>query len=198
MRRTNEHSIRLIKARCVIDLMQDMTKKKIGRTSLGRQCQSICRGLPISRKNTIVNRVMRWKLNDAKARMRRAQYLNTNEWRRSKHVIAAAGILQDFETIWSDEKSRIYRVLREKRKRKVAFLKQKQKRTKEIPDEIEGHVRLQCSYPYYVLTRTSTSFPILLSLLVLLPLPYYYVLILRTIFTYSMSLYLYYCILIPT
>lgn len=71
MRHAAKRGLKLVHARHVVDLLRDLTRKKVGTNTVERQCKSICKGLPQRRKNTMVNRVMKWKLVDARKCLRK-------------------------------------------------------------------------------------------------------------------------------
>ena len=79
----------------------------------------------------MVRKVMTWKLIDAKRCLRKEQFNNKEEWKKSKIIIVEAGILHDFEGIWNLEQERV-------RDRKVNILKRKYGQPKEIPSQLEG------------------------------------------------------------
>jgi hypothetical protein len=86
----------------------------------------------------MVRTITKWKLNDAEQNLRKEQYINTTEWRKSKRDIAEAGVLYEYERMWCIEKSRTKRDLKEKMRRKEKFLERKYGKVKEVPDEVEG------------------------------------------------------------
>ena len=115
MKRTMKQTIKLVHARYIVDLLQDPTKRGIGTNSVENRCKDICIDLPSRRRNTLIRRVMRWKLSDAKNCLRKARFSNTNKWRKYKAVLTDAGVLHDYERVWSLERKRVIGNLRVKR-----------------------------------------------------------------------------------
>ena len=131
MRRAAKQGLKLVHARHVVDLLRELTRRRVGTSTVERQCKRICSGLPQRRKNTMVNRVMRWKLDDARRCLGKERYMNTKGWRRWKPIISHAGVKQEYDSWWRREKSRMKRYLKASRKKKVKFLEQRYGKIKE-------------------------------------------------------------------
>lgn len=138
MRHTTRKGFKLVHARYVVDLLRTLIRKNIGTSSVEEQCKMLCNSLPYGKKCTMVRTITKWKLNDAEQNLRKEQYINTTEWRKSKRDIAEAGVLYEYERMWCIEKSRTKRDLKEKMRRKEKFLERKYGKVKEVPDEVEG------------------------------------------------------------
>lgn len=72
-----------------------------------------------------MNVVIKWKVRDAWAVVRRERYNNTKVWRDNKRVLPEEGVVHDFNRVWEKEKRRHWLFLRKKRKRRVKFLLEK-------------------------------------------------------------------------
>ena len=84
MRHTMRQSIKLLRPRYVVSFMRELIKARIGTGPLGTQCETICLALPQRKKLAMVNRVMQWKMDDARRCLRETRYVNTVEWRKNK------------------------------------------------------------------------------------------------------------------
>ena len=62
MRHAAKQGLKLVHTRHVVDLLQELARRSVRTSTVERQCKRICSGLPQRRKNTMVNRVMKWKL----------------------------------------------------------------------------------------------------------------------------------------
>jgi len=133
-----KQNIRLVHTRYVVDLLQDLIRRKVGTDSVENRCKDICINLPPRRRNTLVNKVMKWKLSEAKKCLQRERFNNTVEWRKGKTVIVGAGVLHDYERVWNLEQKRVREELKMKRKRKVRFLKKKYGQSRGTPDQLKG------------------------------------------------------------
>ena len=116
---------RLQSACYVADLLGDLSRKKIPLPSVESLSTRLCLRLPERRRTTLINMVMKWKLRDAWAVVRKERYNNTKVWRKKERVLWHEGVKCDFESVWEREKRRHWLFLRRKRKRKVKFLLEK-------------------------------------------------------------------------
>ena len=107
MRHTIRQSIKLLHTRYVVDFMRELIKARIGTSSVESQCETICSTLPWRRKLTMVNRVMKRKMDDARRCLCETQYVNTVEWRKNKPIIVQAGVLNEYQIIWDLEKKQV-------------------------------------------------------------------------------------------
>ena len=112
-------------------------RRKVGTNSVENRCKGICINLPPRRRNTLVNKVKKWKLSDAKKCLQRERFNNTVEWRKGKTVIVDAGVLHDYERVWNLGQKRVREELKMKRKRKDRFL-EKYGRSRGTPDQLKG------------------------------------------------------------
>lgn len=131
MKRTMMQTIKLIHARYGVYLLQDLIRRNIGTYTVENRCKDLCTNLSARRRVTLVRKVMTWKLIDAKRCLRKEQFNNKEEWKKSKIIIVEAGILHDFEGIWNLEQERV-------RNRKVNLLKRKYGQPKETHSQLEG------------------------------------------------------------
>ena len=138
MKRAMKQTIKLVHVRYVVDLLQELARRRIGTNSVENGCKDLCKDLPPRRKNALVHKMMKWKLSDSRRCLQREQYNNTKERRKCKAVLTNNGVVQQFEEIWNVERRRVVESLKVKRKRKIAFLREKYGQSREIPDQIEG------------------------------------------------------------
>ena len=130
--------MKLIHARYVVDLFKKLHKHRIGTTRIQGLARKMCDYLPQQKANMLTDTVVRWKLQDAERCLKKARYDNTQSWRREKQLLEQENVVAEYEVIWSCEKSAYARALRQKLRKKTTFLKKKQNRVREVPDEIEG------------------------------------------------------------
>ena len=138
LRRTMKNTQELVQAFYVVDLINDLRKRKIGFKSVEEIASCMCKGLPGGRTRTLVNTIMTWKLKDAHERVNKARCKNTREWRAVYPIIRQARIFDSYSQLWIREKRKLKDELAIKRKRKVAFLTEKYSKKRVTPDVVEG------------------------------------------------------------
>ena len=106
----------------VADLLVDLSRKKVPLPSIDSLSTKLCLRLPERRRTTFITMVMRWKVRDAWAVVRRERYNNAKVWRDNKRVLQEEGVERDYDSVWEREKRRHWLFLRTKRKRRVKFL----------------------------------------------------------------------------
>ena len=107
MRHTIRQSIKLLPNRYVVDFIRELIKARIGTSSVESQYETICSTLPRRRKVTMVNRVMKWKMDDARRCLCETWYVNTVECRKNKPTIVQAGVLNEYQIIWDLDKKHV-------------------------------------------------------------------------------------------
>ena len=66
MRRIMRQTVKTLKAECVVDLLQDLCNKHTPLRAVRLQSEKMCSGLRKNRAGEIENKVMKWRLKDAK------------------------------------------------------------------------------------------------------------------------------------
>ena len=140
MKRTMSSSMKLLKGRYVFDLFTKLCNKKVGTNAMVNQCKRICSGLPRGREQSMLEIVMKWRLQDAKASMFESERENTRIWRDSKRIITAHRVREEYETIWRREKEKYQWHLRGLLRSKVSLLVRRYTRKTDIPDSVRGIV----------------------------------------------------------
>ena len=100
----------------------------------------ICRHLPQSRINTLVDTVMKWKLHDSRRQFNAARYANTKTWRDIRPILQDEGIVREYEELWAGVKERCHQEERRRTNKKVEFLRTKYHAETIVPDRIYGIV----------------------------------------------------------
>ena len=85
--------------------------------------QKLCRTLPKLRQRTLVKIITNWRLQDAHKELRKRKSSNTEEWREKKTIIAAAGVLTEYERLWRREVTKYENECKDNMKKKVAHLR---------------------------------------------------------------------------
>ena len=123
----------------VKNLYSKLNQHHVGTSTVESLSRRICNKLPNRRKITLVNIIIKWKLQDAHEVLRRKKYENTKTWRENKEIIQRNKVLDEYKRLWKREISIYENDLNEKLKQKVLFLKEKYKKNKrDVPEEING------------------------------------------------------------
>ena len=136
MKRSMQKSIEYKHAIYIKNLYLGLHKRKVGTTTVETLCARICHRLPNTRKVTLINQIIGWKLTDAYDILMKAKYQNTEEWRRSKLIINDYNVLAPYERLWNREITIYENNLNKQLKRKLQFLETKYKKRTIIPDNI--------------------------------------------------------------
>ena len=91
-----------------------------------------------SRRDTIVKLTMKAKIKDAWSSLRKERYEEQMQWRELRRVLQEKNKVQAYNVIWAEERNKYFAKLREKRKRKVAWIKNKYYKREAIPDTFKG------------------------------------------------------------
>ena len=63
------------------DLYAELISKGVPTTTIANNAEKICKKLPERRKSTLINIMMKWTVEDANERLRKAEYSNTGTQR---------------------------------------------------------------------------------------------------------------------
>ena len=138
MKRTMKKSLEYKHAIYVKNLYLELRKHKIGTTTVESLCGRICNKLPTRRRGTLINQIIKWKLDDAYNILRKMKNENTEEWRKSKIIIKDGNILDSYERLWKREITIYENTQRNKLRNTIQFLTSKYKKQKNVPDEVRG------------------------------------------------------------
>ena len=138
MTRMMVQTIKKINAIYVRDLFKSLLKNKVGTAEVHALSLKLCKKLSTERAKTLVNIVMKWKLNDAYKILRRQTYEENMMWKSYRKLFIEENVIIKFNNIWDEERCRIRKDFRETCKQKVKWLKDKFKIRKEIPQTYEG------------------------------------------------------------
>ena len=138
MKRAMKATIKLQQARYILDLFQQLKRKQIGTTTVEELSKRMCRRLPQKRRRTLVDIIIKWKIEDARKNLNSIRYANTKTWRECKTILIELNILNKYTRIWAAEKVIHTNEFRELRKKKVDFLTKKYATSDITPDDIEG------------------------------------------------------------
>ena len=136
MKRTMTSSMKLLKERYVFDLFTVLCKKKIGTNAMENHCRRVCSGLSRGRQRSTLERIMKWRLQDARSRMNDAKRENTRVWREAKRHLRIHNVCDGYIAIWRRDKEIYQRQLREKLQSKVSTLVQRFSSRKAVPDTV--------------------------------------------------------------
>ena len=103
MKQTVKTSLEYKRSIHVKNLYRNLKNEGIGTMKIERMSRRICDTLPHHRHRTLVKLVTQWKLQDAYKELRIQKSRNMETWRRKKGVIAAAGVLNEYERLWTRE-----------------------------------------------------------------------------------------------
>ena len=120
------------------DLFVDLKRRHIGTTEVESMSKRICFKLPSKRCRTLVDIIMKCKIDDARKEMNKARYNNTQVWRNNRQHLVDMNIINQFNDVWSFEKEVTRTNLCNKRKKKVDFLSIKYNKKNNAPDKIRG------------------------------------------------------------
>ena len=115
-----------------------MKRKKIGTNAIESSIRKLCGKGP--GREEILELVLRNRINEKYKEMRKNRYNCIKIWRENDDILIQESILEGFLVIWSKEKMRYRRKLKEKLTKKIGWLEQKyQKKVTPLPDEYEGY-----------------------------------------------------------
>jgi len=88
-------------------------------------CDRLCKGLPDkhTKEEEISRKIMSWKKNDAKQKLRQITESNKTMWRHNTNIMTEYNITEQFKLIWHKERSRLRNVLDDKLTKKIKFLR---------------------------------------------------------------------------
>ena len=99
-------------------------------------CLRVCSGLSRSRERTLLEKVMKWRLRDARRSMDEAKRENTRVWREAKRVLSYHRVRDEYLAIWRREKEQYRLHLRELLRSKVSVLVQRYSRNNDVSDSV--------------------------------------------------------------
>ena len=138
MKRVMEQTARVEHAKYELDLHINLKNIKVGPTSIEILAKKICYRLPSRRKEALKEIVVKWRIIESRNELRTEKYKNTKVWRESKTIIETENKLGLYNRLWATEKHKLYKYYKEKIKNKMQFYSNKYRKTKKIPDEIQG------------------------------------------------------------
>ena len=140
MKRTMAETMKLLHERYVFDLFTRLCKKKIGTNAMENHCRRICDGLSRGRQRSMLERVMKWRLQNARSNMYGARKENTRVWRESKRILRTFGVIGTYVALWRREKEHYQVQLREKLRLKVDTLVRRYSSEEVAPENVRGIV----------------------------------------------------------
>ena len=135
MRKTAER----IRAEYVTDLLKQLINIQLGTNELMKKTENITKDMKIETKRKVIRCIMCDKLKDAYKELRTLKYQETIYWREQKEILRNEYILEEYEAEWSAEKKKKRDMYRERRKTKIAWMKNKyDKENTSAPEEYNG------------------------------------------------------------
>ena len=138
IKRTITKSMSLEKSRSVVNLLFVLRKSNVGTGEVENYARRFTKRMAGRHQRALVTRLMTWKIRDAIACRKKAQYENTKVWRQARMVLRQEGISKAYEALWRREKGEFVGKLTAARKTKVDFLRRKYGKDKDIPKTIRG------------------------------------------------------------
>ena len=133
MKKTNQK----IHTLYVKDLLKSLDERNMGTAEVVNLANRIC-GKNKGKRKSIVKIAMKDKISDAWNCIRKERHEEQEMWRELKQTLRQKNKVQAFNEIWAKEKDRHFKRLRDKRKKKVLWIKQKFYRTEAVPDVYRG------------------------------------------------------------
>ena len=119
-------------------MLRRLCRGKIGTSEVvslaGRICSKLANNKP--KTETLVQIVMKWKVQDAKKDFNRSRHENTTVWREIKPILREEGVVEQYEVLWAHAKEKLHREERKRMNRKVNFLRKKYSQCTDVDNNI--------------------------------------------------------------
>ena len=125
IKRGIDQTMKLVTSRNVFEMMRKLKRGKVGTNEVMCLSGRMCSRLGNSRRETLVDTVMKWKVRDARKQFNRDRYENTKVWREIKPILHEHGVTRQYEELWAQQKEKFHTEERRRVNKKVSFLREK-------------------------------------------------------------------------
>ena len=130
MRRVMTQTIKLLKARYVLDLFERLVNRGLALRSVTANTNRACKGMSEEKHRRMCNTLMGWKLDSARTVLKTQRQENTRVWRECEEILRENRVDQRFFVIWENEKVERRKELENKKERKVRHIFEREKNIK--------------------------------------------------------------------
>ena len=120
---------------CMTDLYNLLLRNKLATTEVNQVCAKLCNKLPVSKKQSLTNTVMKWKLEDTRNTTKIMIKEEKSAWRECKKYLDIRA-QQTYNQKWAEEKYLAMKTFRAHKEDKFKWLKKKYQLEKEVPDTL--------------------------------------------------------------
>ena len=131
-------TVKKINAVYVQDLFESLLRNKTATKGIHHMARKLCKTINGKRYTQIVEIVMKEKVNDARKCVRREKYEEHEMWKEKRKILNENDVVWQYNDLWAEEKNRQFKMLRNKRKKKVSWLKKTLSKRKDAPAEYKN------------------------------------------------------------
>ena len=122
---------------CTTDLYKLLLKNKLATTEVNQVSAKLCNKLPVSKKQSLTNTIMKWKLKDTSSKTKMMIKEEKSAWRECKKYLDIRA-QQTYNQEWAEEKYLAMKAFRAHKEGKFKWLKKKYQLEKDVPDMLNN------------------------------------------------------------